>query len=424
MAEKIIRRLLAAALIALAAAAAAGCSAKTERRIVIWADNSEFAPYIELFNEQHASKAVLVYKENLSTAIPAASDELQPDIIVGSWLRNERTKRTFKPADYLFDRNILSASDFYSMLLEAGRIGRRHYLIPVSFNLPAVIFSTDNEEFIEGSYMISLEQLRKAGAAYNKKNAKGAYTRIGFAPQSSDEFLYHVVKVSGADFKESKNTLFTWNEDALEESIRNLKEWISTENTSVQTESDFVYKYLSVKDDKRVLSGRTLFAYMTSDKLFQLSSEQLAKIDFRWLQNNNSITVDDSMPMMGIARHARNTSGATEFISWFFKAESQQLILDRKAELNLDTSGFGIAGGFSAVRKVNEYVLPAFYTTLLSNIPQADSFIVSEKKTSRWEKIKQNVIIPYIKESIAAPEGRKVMPIAERFAEWKKLGFN
>ncbi|MCI6722358.1 MAG: hypothetical protein MR447_06770, partial [Treponema porcinum] len=68
--------------------------------------------------------------------------------------------------------------------------------------------------------------------------------------------------------------------------------------------------------------------------------------------------------------------------------------------------------------------LPGYYTALLSNIPQPGSFKVYEKKPARWEKIKQNIIIPYIKESLASDQTKRIPSINERYTEWKKQRFN
>lgn len=401
-----------------------GCTSKTNDRIVIWTSSSEFAPYIELFNKTHRHKAVLVYKENLSLSLSPHNGEAQPDIIIGPWLKNEKTKRYFVPADFLFDRKYITANAFYTPLLKAGVITHRQYLLPVSFNLPAMIFSTENKKLVENDYTISLEQIRKAGTAYNKKDKKGAFTRIGFAPQSNDNFLYLCAKLLGASFRETKTSEFTWNEQKLSETIDFLSDWITESNGSPKIENDFVYKYLSETDDKRVTSGRTLFAYTTSDKLFKLSEPQLSKIDFRWLQHENELPVEDTMIMMGIARHSSNKAGAAEFISWFFQTETQQALLERSAALHLNTTKFGIADGFSSIREVNEYILPGFYTALLSNIPQPSSLKVYERKPARWERIKQNIIIPYIKDTLTSDSTKRILTIEERYDEWKKQRFN
>lgn len=400
------------------------CKNEKKGRIVIWTDSSDFAPYVEYFNHNHSQKAVLVYKENLAGSLPPAHDEVQPDLVIGSWLINEHTKKSFEPVDYLFERKYLSSHDFYSILLNAGKFSKRQYLLPVSFNLPAIIFSTENTNLIEDNYTISLEQLKRAGEAYNKTNKKGAFTRMGFAPESSDDFLYLVAKIQGSDFKEARNNSFSWNSTALIETIQFLNGWITTANKSSQTETDFIYKYLSVTDDKKVTQGRTLFAYTTSDRLFRFSREQLAKLDYRWLQNEGQLPVEDTMIMMGISKGAKNHNGAAEFISWFYNAETQQQLLERKFSMHLDTNKFGIADGFSSIKEVNDRILPVYYTALLSNIPQSGKFKVYDKKPLRWEATKHKIIIPYIKETLASDGSKKVLTIEERYTEWKKQGFN
>ena len=68
-----------------------GCK-KEARRVIIWTNKSEFAPYIELFNKTHNTKAVLVYKENPETSFPPDAESLQPDIVISPWLLSDKTK--------------------------------------------------------------------------------------------------------------------------------------------------------------------------------------------------------------------------------------------------------------------------------------------------------------------------------------------
>ena len=91
-----------------------------KKRVVIWTSCSEFVQYIELFNKTHReNNAVLVYKENPALSIPPARDETPPDIIIGSWLRNDKPFKNFKPLDYIFYNKILSSDIFYQQLFEA-----------------------------------------------------------------------------------------------------------------------------------------------------------------------------------------------------------------------------------------------------------------------------------------------------------------
>ena len=399
----------------------AGCKQNEEKRIAIWTASSEFAPYIEFFNETHSQKAILVYKENPASALSLRTDEQEADIVIGPWLKNEKTKKYFYPTNFIFRKKLLDASIFYPIFLKSGEFSKRQYLLPVSFNLPVMIFASENSELIANNYTITFDQIKSAGTAFNKQSKNGAYTRMGFALQSSNDFLYLATKIRGVDFAETKNGDFTWNEESLAETVDYLKEWISSSNGSVQTESDFVYKYLSESDDKRVTSGRTLFAYTTSDRLFQMPKNQLEKIDYRWIQMDDALPVEDSMIMLGIPRTSKNKPGAAEFISWFFDVQTQRALLTRTASMNLNLTKFGIADGFSSLKEVNDFILPSHYTKLLSNVPQSGQFILFERKPAHWEEIKRTVIIPYIKDAITTENNsRKILTIDERYTDWKK----
>jgi ABC-type glycerol-3-phosphate transport system substrate-binding protein len=414
-------------------------------KIVIWTSSSEFAQYSELFNKIYKNdSAVIVYKENPALSLPPASDEEVPDIIVGSWLRTEKIPSDFKSLDYIFDYKNLSYDIFYPQLLETGRYFNSQYLLPVSFNIPAIIFSSENSSKISDDYILSLEQLRSLGSEYNKYNKKGNFTRIGFVPLGNDDFLYQAAKLSGVDFRLSVDKI-VWNEDALTKTEAFLRDWVITENESAKTEEDFTFKYLFMPDYRQVTSGRTLFAYTTSDRLFKILKDQVIDIDYRWLyapaqnQSENSektesgsIPVDDSLVMLGIYKYAKNVPGATEFISWFFDAESQRQILQRKTSLNLETEQFGIAGGFSAVQNVTEQILPLFYTALLSNLPPAHTLSVPQVLPARWESYLSMVVKPYLRAAIEADdddfdENGNYVPaqtIESLETEWRKKVFD
>ena len=398
-------------------------NSQQDNRVVIWTNSSEFAQYIELFNSIHKdSRAILVYKDNPALSLPPAKDELPPDIVVGSWLRTESTQKNFKSLDYLFDTKNVTSEIFYQQLLEAGKKGHTQYLLPVSFNLPAIIFSNENSTYVTDSYTLSLEQIRKIGAEYNQKNKKEVFTRIGFTPLSNDDFLYLTTKINGVNFREEKNKI-TWNPQTLLDTINLLKKWIVTENESAQTEQDFAFKYLFMPNYRQVTSGRTLFSYTTSDDLFKTMKNQDLGIDYRWIIENKTLPIEDSFVMMGIHKKANNQIGATEFIKWFFQSESQRKILERKELMNLETEQFGIAGGFSAVRDVTEHILPVFYTQLLTNLPPAQMLTVPQKLPARWESYKSGVVEPYLKEAITNTSD-STPDIIEFEKEWQKKLFD
>ena len=393
-------------------------------RIVIWTSCREFAQYIELFNRQHKDNcAILVYKDNPALSLPPAKDENPPDIIVGSWLRTDAPQKSFKSLDYLFDTKKLTSEVVYPQLLEAGKRKDVQYLLPVSFNLPAVIFSTENKEQIPDSYVLSLEQIRTTASAFNATNKKEAYTKIGFTPLGNNDFLYLVAKMKGTDFREEKGEI-AWNGQALLDSVSSLRDWVYTENTSPQIEEDFTFKYLFMPYYRQVSSGRTLYAYTTSDSLFKILKEQDLSVDYRWIVENKSIFIEDSVTMMGIYKKAGNQVGATEFISWFFQSENQKNILETKENMHLETDLFGIAGGFSSLRDVTEHILPIYYNQLLTNLPPAQMLTVPQKLPARWESYRMLVVEPYIKGAVTVADGVQPQTLHDYEKEWRKKVFD
>ena len=401
----------------------AGCSLKRETLVTIWTDIPEFTEYGELFNDTHdKKKVILVYKKNPSEAIASKTEKNPPDIVVAPWLRTDKTSRFFRSIDTIFDGNGITQSIFYPQLLEAGKIRQSYYLLPVSFNLPAVIFSRENAAAVADNYTLSIERIKEAGAAFNVRQRNGVYTRIGFAPQAGNRFLYFTVKAKGAQFRESKSS-FTWNADKLSDAIAYLRDWSKNVNTSSETERDFIYKYLSMPNFKRVTSGRTLFSYITSDALFSLTPEQSEMLDYRWIYDGNKIPIEDSFVTLGIPKRAKHPNAAYDFIEWFLSTETQRTILERKAKHNLDIYRFGIAGGFSSIREVNEHILPLYKTMLLTNTPPTDMLGIPEKLPADWELIKEQIIVPYIRDEVQNTGGAPVADLPSRIANRAKPSY-
>ena len=404
-----------------------GCrknKAAEEHRVVIWTSCSEFAQYIELFNKTHKdNRAILVYKDNSALSLPPAKDELIPDIIVDSWLRNEAFNRSFCSLDYLFDNQILTSEIFYSQLLEAGRRKHVQYLLPVSFNLPAIIFSNENKDLVTDSYTLTMQQIREISSPFNQKNKNDSYTRMGFTVLSNPDFTYLATKLNGVKFHEEKGQI-VWDEAKLQQTANLLKEWIVTDNGSVQIEEDFAFKYLFMPNYRQVTSGRTLFAYTNSASLFKMLKEQNLDIDYRWIVQDKSIPISDSLMMMGIYKDCNNKVGATEFIRWFFQSESQREILERKESMGLETEMFGISGGFSSVRDVTEHILPVYYTHLLTNLPPSQMFSLPQILPPRWESYKSMVVEPYLHNAVSSLEGESIPSIQDLEQEYHKKVFD
>ena len=368
--------------------------------VIIWTDRPEMASYVELFNTTHTeTKAMVIYKESPISSLPPMKGEYVPDLIVGPWLKSSTSRKYFKPVDYLFEEKKLIASDYYRQLLDYGVLNKKQYLVPLSFNLPAIVFKKDNEKLVEDDHIITLEALRDSAAKYNKKNRNGEYKTIGYAPSWDSNFMYMASRLNGVSYQEKGNG-FSWDRNAMADSILFFREWTTDVNKNTAEEQNFQFKFLYMSKYRQLSNGKCAFAYMTSDELFALTNEQASDLTFRWLvKDNSSVMVEDSIITMGIYKYANNTKGAEIFMEWLSSEATQQALIQRTESMHLDTVAFGIAGGFSALKNVNANVFPTHYRVLLGNLPTEQNLDMPNILPYRWPNLKEKVIVPYLKDS-------------------------
>lgn len=399
------------------------CNSSYKNPIVIWTNKSEVASYVELFNaSQDYCKAIVVYKESPASSFPVAKDETPPDIVIGPWLKNETIRKNFIPLNYLFGEMQLQENTFYPQLLEVGNINSKQYLLPVSFNIPVIIFSKQNEDLIKNNYILSLDELKEISVTYNKKNKSKIFTSMGFAPRWNNEFLYTVAKMKGSNFQEQGRT-FSWNKTALDNSISYLKEWTLANNETTTAEDDFSFKYLYMPSYKLVSSEHCLFSYTTSDELFSIPEEKLSDIDYRWIHYDNKIPIEDDIISLGLYKKTKNIEGAEVFILWLMREDTQKAILERNKNMRLNTSTFGIAGGFSAIKSVNERVFTQFTPILMGNLPITEYLQTPNILPPHWKEIKERVIIPYLMEATDTENQVTEQALFDRISDWNKQYF-
>lgn len=398
-----------------------GCKTNSHKNtFIIWTDRKEMVSYAELFNSsQNKTKAIIVFKTGLSNSLPPARDEEKPDLIIGSWLKNSRTRKNYRELDALLGKDSVNTDIFYSQLISYGTVSGKQYLIPVSFDLPLMIFSTKNQEYISEKCMVSLDQVKEAAGKYNLTNKDGTYSQMGFGPSWDEDFLYLVTKENGPVFKE-KGTSFSWNQDKLNKSVQFIKNWTTECNQSTTAELDFEFKYLYTPKYRQVTSGRTLFAYTTASTIFNIGYEQLNGIDYRWLSINGKLPVRDNIVSMGIYSKAKNPENAAVFIKWFFQEQNQKLMLERQEMMQLDTATFGIAGGFSSIINVNEHIFPACYRNLLGNLPDASLLQQPQPFPARWESLKERVIFPYLTAAVKTDSEKAEPQMNVLLNDWSK----
>lgn len=375
------------------------CKVNQARPFIIWTDNASLVFGTELFNEQHRdSAAFLVYKENLSDSFPPEKGEDEPDLVIGSYLKNSQTRRYFSSLDYIFSANRLDRAVFLPNALEYGQIASKQYLIPVSFNLPMVIFSSKEEDTIDPQNTVTLERIKELSNAFNEKDSRDEFVKMGFAPSWDINFLYLVTRINGVGYNQ-KGRSFIWNSAALNDAISYLRDWSSSVNGGAQHETDFQFKYLYMPKRAQVTQNRSLFAYTQSSEFFKQDQSLISDLSFRWIENNSILTAEDDTVCLGLYKKAKRKTQAVEFISWFFSKDTQSLLLERISNININTKSFGIVGGFSSVASVNEDILPVYYRGLLGNLPHFEDVEFSRLLPPDWKDIKDDVLYPYLEDA-------------------------
>jgi hypothetical protein len=386
------------------------CSFFEPNVIVIWTDQPEFVLYARLFNEnQDRYYAEVQYVESLAQQLNNTKE--YPDIAVGYWLKNTVTRNLFRQLNN-------NTEDFYTHLLELGKVEEKQYLLPVSFNIPALVFSQKNAARISNYWTIPLEEIQELAREYTVLRG-GVYTQIGFSPDWDDAFLSAIIRLFGIDFREG--TPLEWNKEAFEEAMIFLHTWVHQTITNAQAADDFLFKYFAEPPATRINSGHILFTAMDSATFFKLRQESRAALDFHWITDNDSIPVIEETVYYGICKKGRAPSASQAFTEWFFNTDTQRMLIEENENLNIHDTHFGISNGFSGMRTVSEQVFPLFYPELLAHIPPEEFLSPPNVLPPLWTQIKKNVILPYIRERIKTPDQADERSLERRINDWYRL---
>jgi len=393
------------------------CTLGSSNRLILWTDRPEFALYGEYFNaSQDKYKVEVRYFE--SPAYKLTEMDEYPDIVAASWIKSASVRSFFRPLDSIFKKDGLNRSDFYPKLLSQGVVDSHQYILPVNYNIPAMIFSRESRSPPSNPFTIEMEEIKQMSKAFNVVS-NGVYSRMGFSLSSNDEFLFIVAILFGAAFREASP--LAWDSQTLEQSITWVQRWIEEANTSIQVEDDFAFKYFYDPPDKLVNSRRILFTYMDSSRFFTLSEERRTNLDFRWIAENDRIPLDENGVYYGIHKKTKALKAAKAFTKWFFMAETQKLLLETAKTNRLNESSFGIAGGFSAMKTVTEQVFPLFYPNLLGRMPPESYLSPPNILPRNWTAIKARVILPYLRDRIRHATREEVRSLERRVSDWHRL---
>ncbi len=373
-----------------------GCLITETNTAVLWTNRPEVASYVEFFNSQQDKFRIeLVYKSSPEKAL--RTENVKPDIIIGESLSSSSFISEFDSLERLFEDGSVDSNIFYQDLLKMGRHEGKQMLIPVSFNLPVLIFKQTDKEDEMNPLTISLEELREQSLIFNK-NSKTRFKVTAFSPMWNTDFLYLIASLYGSDFHETPHGYLSWNNEKLKEALEYTQEWIKEVNGGVKAEQEFTEKYLYNPEYKLIDDNRIMFYFMDNKKYFSIPAEKRKNLIFRWAAGNNKIPVFENILYAGIPDQARKKKAALVFISWLFQPETQKALLKSSNFKRMRT--FGIGQGFSSISLINELELPRYYPVLVGIIPPSDFLLFPRVLPEDWMLARDEIITQWLQEEI------------------------
>ncbi|NBC30974.1 MAG: hypothetical protein GVY29_13395, partial [Spirochaetes bacterium] len=185
-------------------AVTSACSDTGTQYVSVWSDSPEVAAYLELYNSsQESYRAGVELVDSVADSLQQRDDH--PDVAFGSFLANQTTFPLFSDVSRLVGE--IGEERFYTSLLQAGVEEQTQRLLPVSFNLPTVMFSAGGANQELPDFALTPQELRVAGGEFNEQEneqEEERYVRMGFSPRWNSDFLYTVARLYGAGFHESE----------------------------------------------------------------------------------------------------------------------------------------------------------------------------------------------------------------------------
>ncbi|HAE22037.1 MAG TPA: hypothetical protein DCG47_06915 [Spirochaetaceae bacterium] len=404
-----------APILLLAALSLGACGILESPVALMYTDVPEMALYAAAFNiSQNRYKIHVSFEENLPESLAKRKDK--PSLAIGRYLKSAESRAQFQSLDYLFTELVINQSAFYPSLLELGNLDGRQVLLPVSFNLPLILFDTSRDKEIKDNFVIGIDEMQALSASFNK-SVKQSYTNMGFAPRWYPDFMYELLRLNNANFIEGSP--LKWNKAGIDAGMAYLRSWSTTLNGSALAEDDFQFKYLYLPEHRSVQEGRIAFSYLNSSRYFAIPEERRASLSFRWLAKDGAVPVADDPVFAGILRSSPAKSAAEAFLKWFFSEETQRALLEDARRYRSMESAFGLAGGFSSIRAVNEKSFPLYYPSLLGKMPPASYLKTVASLPSVWPLMKSEVLLPLLLEATGSNPPQDIhAELEKRLTAW------
>lgn len=396
-----------------AALLAAGCGLLPEPTVRLATSRPEIAAYAEQYNARQDEFRVEVrWRESPAQAV---LDGEVFDVVIGEDLAAASVMDRLESLGDIVKPGRIDPAGFYPGLLGMGSRDNRPLAVPLSFDLPAMVFLRGALPQDLPALTIDIETVRSLARGVNAIGKGGGLSSVGFSPLWDREFLLLAARLFGARPRAGRSGALAWDPAGLGASVEFLRSWIAEDNGGAALDRAFAARNLVQPWERLLASRKILFALMPFTEFLALPEETRRDLDYRWLARGTTVPVRDTVLFAAVPRTAPNKRGAKAFLEWFAGPEAQRELAEVNRSLRLGV--FGVTSGFPALVALNEKDLPQLHPSLLGRVPAAGLLAFPEPLPSGWSRMRDEAVLPWLEEaaSTVAPGS-----LEDALAAWQR----
>ena len=373
----------------------ASCT-REQRPVVVWSDIAETAFIVELYNRDFDAAVHFRYVDNLTEAL--TQERLEADVVIGRWVNNPSVNGLMEPhTAYSYSWSAQTANRGrgarFAVRIPPALLEASPYWLPLSFNLPGLLFLPDGTD-PRDRFSMTLDEI-------GERSARDEAPRVFFAPGSDPAATYAVHRSLGFHAAVDESGAPTWDAALLEETLATVRSWQRTWNGSRDDEARYTERYLYDPPRRQLDTARVGLIYLPSNLLFRWDFFDERRYDFAWLAGpEGRIAAEESIVYGGIPSGAEHLADAVRFLSWITTPDVQLSIITEKLVQRVDS--FGILDGFSTIPEVNRAMAEEIYPELAGRIPHPEAVVVPRPLPRYWNEALAHVVAPYLVRSTEA----------------------
>lgn len=373
-----------------------GCGFLTNPTTRLWTDSVEVAVYVENYNAADNPYRVEVeFLEDPPRELAIRTDP--PDVVIAGQLASATVRPFLGDLSRLLEGSALSPDSFYAELLDLGRFGDEQRALPLSFNLPLIMFHRERGLVNPARFGVTPSEMQEIGGDYNDSVGE-RFVRMGFSPRWDPRFLVALAQLRGAAFRETAPHEMRWHDPSVAAVLEETNTWIVETNGGAEAENEFESRYLYDPFLKLLSSGRIGAMYATSREYYEIPESQRRQFAYSWLWDGTKIPVLGTVLYAGIPTDAANRRGADHFVRWLLDPAVQAELIRTAPQKRIRS--FGFAGGFSSLPHVNLNVLAFRYESLIGALPQPELLAFPHVLPTYWDELSEEVIEPWMNRAV------------------------